>query len=90
MSWYHVLYKFDQWNILLPSIDRNLYFITSHRSRDNELDDERHIEQKVVLNLRNFILQMGKGFCFIGNQYPRDRTLNELGLMSLINRPHKV
>jgi len=35
----------------------------------DELDDERHIEQRVVLNIRNFILQMGKGFCFIGNQY---------------------
>ena len=35
----------------------------------NELDDERHIEHQVVLNIRNFILQMGKGFCFIGNQY---------------------
>jgi len=40
-----------------------LYFI----ARD-ELD-ERHIEQQVVLNIRNFILQMGKGFCFVGNQY---------------------
>lgn len=35
----------------------------------DELDDERKIEQQVVLNIRNFILQMGKGFCFIGNQY---------------------
>ena len=35
----------------------------------DELDDERLIEQQVVLNIRNFILQMGKGFCFIGNQY---------------------
>ena len=35
----------------------------------DELDDERHIEQQVVSNIRNFILQMGKGFCFIGNQY---------------------
>jgi predicted nuclease of restriction endonuclease-like (RecB) superfamily len=26
-------------------------------------------EQQVVLNIRNFILQMDKGFCFIGNQY---------------------
>lgn len=34
----------------------------------SELDDERQIEQ-VVSNIRNFILQMGKGFCFIGNQY---------------------
>ncbi|HEY5408146.1 MAG TPA: PDDEXK nuclease domain-containing protein [Ginsengibacter sp.] len=35
----------------------------------DEQDDERHIEQQVILNIRNFILQMGKGFCFIGNQY---------------------
>lgn len=35
----------------------------------SELEDERHIEQQVVLNIRNFILQMGKGFCFMGNQY---------------------
>jgi predicted nuclease of restriction endonuclease-like (RecB) superfamily len=35
----------------------------------DELDDERQMEQQVVLNIRNFILQMGKGFCFIGNQY---------------------
>ncbi|MDN3653985.1 PDDEXK nuclease domain-containing protein [Ferruginibacter paludis] len=35
----------------------------------DELDDERQIEQQVVLNIRNFILKMGKGFCFIGNQY---------------------
>jgi predicted nuclease of restriction endonuclease-like (RecB) superfamily len=35
----------------------------------DELEDERHIEQQVVINIRNFILQMGKGFCFIGNQY---------------------
>ena len=33
------------------------------------LDAERHIEQQVVLNIRNFILQMGNGFCCIGNQY---------------------
>lgn len=35
----------------------------------SELEEKRHIEQQVVLNIRNFILQMGKGFCFIGNQY---------------------
>jgi predicted nuclease of restriction endonuclease-like (RecB) superfamily len=35
----------------------------------DELEDERHIEQQEVLNIRNFILQMGKVFCFIGNQY---------------------
>jgi predicted nuclease of restriction endonuclease-like (RecB) superfamily len=35
----------------------------------SELDDERSLETQVVSNVKNFILQMGKGFCFIGNQY---------------------
>jgi predicted nuclease of restriction endonuclease-like (RecB) superfamily len=32
-------------------------------------DDERDIENKVVAEIRDFILRMGKGFSFIGNQY---------------------
>ncbi|MEO6548335.1 MAG: PDDEXK nuclease domain-containing protein [Ferruginibacter sp.] len=32
-------------------------------------DDERDIENKVVSEIRDFILRMGKGFSFIGNQY---------------------
>ncbi|MDH7464665.1 PDDEXK nuclease domain-containing protein [Chitinophagaceae bacterium 26-R-25] len=36
---------------------------------NEEIEDERTLEQQVVLNIRNFILQMGKGFCFVGNQY---------------------
>ncbi len=32
-------------------------------------DSERDIEDKIVLNIRNFILRMGKGFSFIGNQF---------------------
>jgi len=32
-------------------------------------DDERDIENKVVAEVRDFILRMGKGFSFIGNQY---------------------
>src|SRR5882724_1099702 len=34
---------------------------------DNE--DERVFENKVVTDIRNFIMRMGKGFSFIGNQY---------------------
>ncbi len=34
-----------------------------------EGDDERDIENKVVTEIRDFILRMGKGFSFIGNQY---------------------
>ena len=32
-------------------------------------EDERDLEGKVVADIKNFILRMGKGFCFIGNQY---------------------
>ncbi len=32
-------------------------------------DDEREVENKIVGNIRNFILRMGKGFSFIGNQF---------------------
>jgi predicted nuclease of restriction endonuclease-like (RecB) superfamily len=34
-----------------------------------DADDERVLEQKVVADIKNFILKMGNGFCFIGNQY---------------------
>jgi predicted nuclease of restriction endonuclease-like (RecB) superfamily len=32
-------------------------------------DEERVFEGKVVADIKNFILRLGKGFCFIGNQY---------------------
>lgn len=32
-------------------------------------DDERDVENKIVANIRDFILRMGKGFSFIGNQF---------------------
>jgi predicted nuclease of restriction endonuclease-like (RecB) superfamily len=31
--------------------------------------DERKIESKIVTNIRDFVLRMGKGFAFIGNQF---------------------
>lgn len=35
----------------------------------SETDDERDVENKIVANIRNFILRIGKGFSFIGNQF---------------------
>jgi predicted nuclease of restriction endonuclease-like (RecB) superfamily len=35
----------------------------------SESEDERVFEEKVVGDIKNFILRMSKGFCFIGNQY---------------------
>lgn len=34
-----------------------------------DTEDERVFETKVVANMKNLILRLGKGFCFIGNQY---------------------
>lgn len=34
-----------------------------------DVDNERVIEDKIVHNIKNFILHMGKGFAFMGNQY---------------------
>jgi predicted nuclease of restriction endonuclease-like (RecB) superfamily len=34
-----------------------------------EVEDERVLEEKVVSDIRNFIMKMGQGFSFIGNQY---------------------
>jgi predicted nuclease of restriction endonuclease-like (RecB) superfamily len=35
----------------------------------SDTEDERVFEDKVVSDIKNFILRIGKGFCFIGNQY---------------------
>ena len=34
-----------------------------------ETSDERKVEEEIVANIKDFILRMGKGFCFIGNQF---------------------
>ncbi len=34
-----------------------------------ETDDEREVEKGIVANIRQFILTLGKGFAFIGNQF---------------------
>jgi len=40
--------------------------------RDEDVD-ERVIEQKIVQNVKNFIMTFGKGFAFIGNQVHYDK-----------------
>ena len=35
----------------------------------DDADNERVIEDKIVQNIKDFILHMGKGFAFMGNQY---------------------
>jgi len=35
----------------------------------SDTEDERVFEEKVVADIKNFILRMGKGFCFLGNQH---------------------
>lgn len=43
----------------------------------DDADDERLIENKIVHNITNFILNLGKGFSFMGNQYKIDVEDNE-------------
>ena len=40
--------------------------------------DERVVEQEIVRNMRDFILQFGKDFIFMGNQY-RDDYVSKIG-----------
>jgi hypothetical protein len=35
----------------------------------SDTEDERVFEEKVVADIKNFILRLGNGFCFIGNQF---------------------
>ena len=37
--------------------------------RDKEDIDERVVEQKIVHNIKNFIMTFGTDFTFVGNQY---------------------
>lgn len=39
---------------------------------ESDTEDERQFESKVLADIKNFVLVMGKGFCFIGNQYRVD------------------
>jgi len=39
---------------------------------DSDTEDERQFESKVLADIKNFVLVMGKGFCFIDNQYRVD------------------
>jgi predicted nuclease of restriction endonuclease-like (RecB) superfamily len=43
------------------------YLMDFIHSSDSE--DERQFEDKVVADIKNFIMRIGKGFAFIGNQY---------------------
>lgn len=36
---------------------------------EEESEDERVFEGKAVADIKNLVLRLGKGFCFIGNQY---------------------
>ncbi len=48
-----------------------LQFINTEQigERDKALVDERVVEQKIVQNIKEFILTFGQDFAFIGNQY---------------------
>lgn len=53
-----------------------------------EEDSERDVEDKIVLNIRNFILRMGKGFSFIGNQFRMELNGDEFFIDLLFFNRH--
>jgi len=53
-----------------------------------EVDDERVLEEKVVSDIKNFIMKMGQGFSFIANQYRLELDGEEFFIdLLFFNRP---
>lgn len=48
------------------------YLLDFINIEDSELVDERVIEQRIIQNLKNFIMAFGPDFSFMGNQYRLD------------------
>jgi len=57
-----------QQKALLSFKDEYLLDFINIESPDDE-PDERVLESQIMLNIRNFIMSLGKDFAFIGNQY---------------------
>ncbi len=54
----------------------------------NEDDDEGILENEIVNNIRKFIMSMGKGYSFIGNQYKLEVNNNEFFVDLLFYNRH--
>lgn len=54
----------------------------------NEEDDEGILENEIVNNIRKFIMSMGKGYSFIGNQYKLEVNNNEFFVDLLFYNRH--
>ena len=48
---------------------RDHYLLDFIRISDEESDDEKILENKIVKNIKKFIMSIGNDFAFIGNQY---------------------
>lgn len=51
-------------------IIKNTYTLEFLGLPDQERYSERDLEQRLIDNLQSFLLELGKGFAFIGRQYP--------------------
>ncbi len=51
-------------------IIRNTYTLEFLGLPEKERYSERDLEQKLIDNLQTFLLELGKGFAFVGRQYP--------------------
>ncbi len=48
---------------------RDQYLFDFLRISDEEQDDEKVLENEIVLNIKKFLMSLGNDFAFIGNQY---------------------
>ncbi len=51
------------------NISRDPYVLEFLNLPENNLYNEKELEQKIIDNLQKFILELGKGFAFLGRQY---------------------
>lgn len=51
------------------SKEEALFYIQKSSIEDTDNEDEKLIENEIVRNIKKFILTLGSGFAFIGNQY---------------------
>ena len=49
---------------------RDTYTLEFLTVEDTQLKDENDLEKRIIRNLETFLLELGKGFTFVKEQYP--------------------
>ena len=85
--------KLQNFDKLLPAVQSELAIQTMKDPyifdfvKFDEKMKERQIEDELVKNITNFLLEMGKGFAYMGHQYPLALGNDEFAPLSAPNGP---